>query len=649
MKKIFFPFLFFLILSLFFCHSPIFLSLFKLIQTDPGDTRFNNYILEHIHQYIIGNVKSFSSPEFYFPHKNNLYLSDPLIFFYPFYGIFRFFGFEYDTSFQLFMILSTFLNYFLCFYLFQKLDKTKSFFNCFGSFLFSSANMRVAQIGHQQLLQNFYILLFFLFIFFIYKNYKENPKKTRFYFFLLSISLIFQLYSAFYNFYSLSLYLFFTFIFLFLIKTKEIFFILKKYLVSILLSLLIFFILAFPYFKKTNTILKEVGKRNLKEVQKMLPQLKSYFFMGNENLLFGKLNENKFFNSLQMKHEQRISFGYFSTILLIFSFIFLRKNFLITLNFYIILTFFLLTLYIPPNISLWNVIYKTIPGAFAIRAVTRFNLLLLLPFSFTITLFLKKINKYLALLFCLIIVFEQKTKTPAYDKFSVRKDVEALSVLAKEKKIPFYYSPLFGNDYFWKYQMDAQWASLLSRVPTINGYSGNQPKGWDLFQNAINKEVDFTRIYSNLFNWYGNANFYWIEAIPENKPFFFGDSVILKDKLHYFIDWIGENKWKDFKNPIKIKKEKEEIKISGWAKDLRFDTKNLKIYLKINNFTLPLNYGIERKDVESFYGKDYRYSGFDGKINSYYLNEKNNQLNFIVVLSDKYYYLKKTGWVIDKK
>lgn len=214
MKKAFSPFLFFLILSLFFCHYHIFLSFFKYIQTDPGDTRFNNYILEHIHQYIIGNVKSFSSPEFYFPHKNNLYLSDPLIFFYPFYGIFRFFNFQYDTSFQLFMIFSTFLNYFLCFYLFQKLDKSKTFFNCFGSFLFSSANMRVCQIGHQQLLPNFYILLSFLFIFLIYKNYKENPKKQDFIFsfyqFYLSFNSI-QHFTTFILFLSISfLHLFFS-------------------------------------------------------------------------------------------------------------------------------------------------------------------------------------------------------------------------------------------------------------------------------------------------------------------------------------------------------------------------------------------------------------------------------------------------------
>lgn len=432
-------------------------------------------------------------------------------------------------------------------------------------------------------------------------------------------------------------------------KTKEILFIFKKYPISILSSILIFFILAFPYLKKTNLILKEVGKRSLKEVYTMLPQYKSYIYLGDLNLFYGKINRDKYFNDIPVKGEHKLSFGYFTSVLFLISFIFSRKNFLILLNFLIFISFIILTFYIPPDLSLWKIIYKFMSGASVLRAVSRLNLLLLLPFSFTIAFFLKKTNKYLALLFCLIIVFEQKTKTPAYNKFSIRKEVEILSALAKEKRTPFYYSPLFGYEHFWKYQMDAQWASLLSRVPTLNGYSGNHPKGWGLFQNTINKEIDFTRIYSNLFNWYGNANFYWIQTIPKNKPFLFEDSVILEDKLHYFIDWIGENKWQDFKNPIRIKKEKEEVKISGWAKDLRFDTKNLKIYLKINNFTFPLNYGIERKDVANFYGNDYFYSGFEGKINSYYLNEKNNQLNFIVVLSDKYYYLKKTNWVIEKK
>lgn len=150
-------------------------------------------------------------------------------------------------------------------------------------------------------------------------------------------------------------------------------------------------------------------------------------------------------------------------------------------------------------LSLWKIIYKFIPGASAIRAV-----ILLLPLSFTIILYLKNI----ALLFCLIIIFKQKTITPSYDKFSIRKEGEALNVLAIEKKIPFYYSPLFGTDYYFKYQMDAQWASLLSKVPTINGYFGNKPKRWELCQNTINKEVAFTKIYSENANFYGNEYIY---------------------------------------------------------------------------------------------------------------------------------------------
>ncbi|MEJ5166620.1 MAG: hypothetical protein WHV67_06295, partial [Thermoanaerobaculia bacterium] len=379
MKKILFPFLFFLIITLLLVHSPVFFSFFKEMQTDPGDTRFNNYILEHIHQYLSGNLKSFSSPQFYYPHKNNLYFSDPWIFFYPFYGIFRFFGFEYDTSFQLFMILSTILNFCLSFYLFHIIDEKKPFFNGFGSTFFSASNIRVCQVGHQQLIPNFYIILCFIFLFLIYKNYKENPKKTKLYILFFSFSSAFQALSAFYNFFSFLLYTFLILIFLFILKGKEFVLFFKKYLITILFAFLIFGILTMPYIKKTKKVMEEVGKRSWKEVSTMLPQYKSYLYLGKENLIYGKLNSSKFFEDIPVKNEHRLSFGYLTFIIFLISLISLRKNFLIFLNFLAFFSLIILTFYIPFDFSFWKIVYEFLPGASALRAVTRCNLILLFP------------------------------------------------------------------------------------------------------------------------------------------------------------------------------------------------------------------------------------------------------------------------------
>ena len=62
----------FLLLGLGCFFYPTWSTFFQNIQTDPGDTRFNNYVLEHGFQWISGNPvhKDFWSPPIFFPTKN---------------------------------------------------------------------------------------------------------------------------------------------------------------------------------------------------------------------------------------------------------------------------------------------------------------------------------------------------------------------------------------------------------------------------------------------------------------------------------------------------------------------------------------------------------------------------------------------------
>lgn len=646
MKKIYIPFCFFLILTILFLHNSVIFSGFKKIQTDPGDTRFNNYILEHIHKSIKNGFKEFFSPNFFYPHKNNLFFSDLQIFYYPFYGIFRITGFEYDTSFQLFMILSTILNFCLCFYFFHIIDQKKPFFNGFGAFFFSSANMRACQIGHQQLLPNIYILLCFIFIFLIFKNFKENKKRTKVYLLLFTVSFIFQAWSGFYNFYMLFLYVLFLFFLIFIYKTKEIILFFKNYALFLIFSIIFLTIFLFPYIKMSKILKKEVEKRSLEEVFTMLPQWKSYLYMGEENLIYGKLPITNFLKPDEAAHEHRLGLGFITLGIFIFSIFKLKREFLVKINLLIILIFFLITLYIPPKITFWKVIYDNLFSASALRSITRLVLILLLPVSFILLTFLKKINPKISLFLCFLIILEQLNKIPSYDKYFIRNEVENLKNIAEGEKLPFFYGPIFAEGYFWKYQLDAQWAALLSGVPTLNGYSGVYPKSWALFENIIMDEKDFQKISRNLKIWFQDKKFLWIQTIPENRPFISSAEAIIPEKLHFFIDKIGERNWKEFKNPVKAEKE---IKISGWAKDLRFPQEKTKIFMKVNDFTIPLNYGIKREDVSRVYGEDYLNSGFEGNIDLRFLKEKGNTLGFIAIFEEKYCSFKKVPFGFNLK
>lgn len=52
--------------------------------------------------------------------------------------------------------------------------------------------------------------------------------------------------------------------------------------------------------------------------------------------------------------------------------------------------------------------------------------------------------------------------------------------LIKQGCNSFFINPKPGNPNPWETQVDAMIISLTSRVPTVNGYSGNWPAGWPI-------------------------------------------------------------------------------------------------------------------------------------------------------------------------
>ncbi|MCA9072920.1 MAG: hypothetical protein KDA84_28550, partial [Planctomycetaceae bacterium] len=60
---------------------PMLLSGFQRIQTDPGDTRFNHYVLEHSYRWVIGEPlhRELWNPPIFAPQDNVLAYSDTLL------------------------------------------------------------------------------------------------------------------------------------------------------------------------------------------------------------------------------------------------------------------------------------------------------------------------------------------------------------------------------------------------------------------------------------------------------------------------------------------------------------------------------------------------------------------------------------------
>src|ERR1043165_2325664 len=96
--------LFLLAAGIYFVPLQIYHTDFAKVPGDYGDARFNNYILEHGHNFLTGKVKQYWNAPFMYPYPNVIALSDNLLGTLPLYSAFRIAGFDRETAFQLWLL-----------------------------------------------------------------------------------------------------------------------------------------------------------------------------------------------------------------------------------------------------------------------------------------------------------------------------------------------------------------------------------------------------------------------------------------------------------------------------------------------------------------------------------------------------------------
>jgi hypothetical protein len=149
------------LLGILMAHHPMLFSGLQRMQVNLGDSRFNNYILEHSYRWLIGAPlhTEFWNPPFFYPARNVTAYSDLLLSVAPLYVVFRAVGFLPDTSFQLWMIACSGLNYLVAFHLLHRRFRLGAAAACAGAILFAFGAPRINQAGHQQLLPQFLSLV----------------------------------------------------------------------------------------------------------------------------------------------------------------------------------------------------------------------------------------------------------------------------------------------------------------------------------------------------------------------------------------------------------------------------------------------------------------------------------------------------------
>jgi hypothetical protein len=494
----FIPFLFYLFVSLlgvFMAFYPTITSGFSRMPMYPVDNRLNNYFLEHSFQLAFNRdyAGSLWSPNFFYPFKNALALSDNLWGSAPLYWLFR--GFlPSELSFQLWMIGTTLLC-FASFVMVLRHFKVSHVLSAMGGFLFAFGMPRMLQLSHPQLLPQFYMPFAFLFLW----QFIHKPNNSRL--ILAMIFIYLQLLAGIY----LGWFLLVSLPILVAVplyhghalrvSLKEYFTNNKKTAaVALLVWSTAMIALLLPYVKMSRLL---NGGHSMEEVSAMIPRLSSWL-LPPPNSLWSSLLE-PLSKDLPVSHEHRLFMGFtvlFLTVLAVYTF-FKKHEFLgqersdiIKACLIVALVIFVVSL---RELGLWKLVYIFVPGASAIRAVARISLVLyfflLIAILLSLDSFLKatisnsKKRLLLSSSVCILALSEQILVNPTnYDKGPFLKveaelqglmgkgcDLAYVSLNKDEKDEPFA---------FFAFQLSAMWAGLRASVPVVNGYSGGAPPNY---------------------------------------------------------------------------------------------------------------------------------------------------------------------------
>jgi hypothetical protein len=468
---------------------------FTKIIGDLGDARFNNYILEHGHKFLHGEIRNFWNAPMMYPYKNVIAFSDNLLGTMPIYSVFRDLGCDRETAFQCWVLSLFTLNFIFCFITLKKWCGN-SIIAATAAYIFAFGIYNTGHFQHIQVLPKFIAPLV------VYWSWKFFTTKDIKYFLYSNLGLVFQFYCGIYlGFFLLYALLFLTiayFIIYLDIKFFNLFLswkFLLKFLLIILLSAVLLYWLMHPYYE----IIKFTDILLFEDIFSSIPKPVSYFFShtaaSNWHILSG---HSQFAFPLWWSHFHFVGALPFLGIILVFILFFINKVEIQQKKF---LVFLLLVLFLNiifclniNGFTLYKYIYL-IPGFSSMRSLDRIMniqiIFFILIFTFAMNEALK-INtkmKYLVYLLPLLVIIDNKinvTEIKRFDKAydqSIIKEIESnISRQYNHKYKSIAYLPLITkpaepekHTKTIQLNISAILAAQSLNIPIVNGYSGHYP------------------------------------------------------------------------------------------------------------------------------------------------------------------------------
>jgi Ig-like domain from next to BRCA1 gene len=491
-------------IGLVMAHHKMVLSGLAFTQSDPGDTRLVHLLMEHAWRWLLGQPAHADlwSPPFFFPITGHLAWSENMLGAAPLYFPFRLLGFEPFTAFQLWGLAVGALNFTSAYFLLKRCFDFSRWGSAVGAALFAYSAIRINQTMHWQLFPHFYTVWAAHAAYRLANASSLSPRDTVRFIVLLAASAVGQMWA--------SIYLGWFMAFVFAVglglglawekPRRELVGLVKRYWLALGLAAVGAAMALYPMAWRYLAIEKQFGGRPYQEVLTMLPMARVWLHLGSGSWFWAWLGKLDWFQGIPMEHEQRCGFGLIATAVSVVTFVRLRAQqrvlFVGTLLSVLVLT---TTLYAADGTSPWRYVYDYFPAAHAIRAVARGAIVYMLGVSVGVAAALTALAshprlKWVVVPLGMLLVAEQGYSTPAFEKAKNNEDIAEIVRNLEPGCEAFVMSPAQGYGPYWKYQLDAMWAGIEAKVPTINGYSGQSPANWALGDTNLRSAFDDNRV-----------------------------------------------------------------------------------------------------------------------------------------------------------
>ncbi len=505
-----FPILFGLVLGMVFITFKSIGFDFQFFPGDLGDARFNMYILEHGYLFLSGKIQYYWGAPFMFPEANVITYSDNLLGSVPIYAAFRFLNYDRETSFQLWYLFITALNY-ACAYLFLRSTFKNNYAAALGAMIFAFSLALQSQMTHAQTFARFPVPL----VLWMCIKFAEDLNSK--YFWLALFFLVVQFYCGIYLGFMLAVPMGLLLLFIFIYKRKLLIQKLRnaKWVSSLGISLVVngtlLFVLMKPYLERA----KQMPSISYDSIVATIPSLKSFVYSQHGSLLWNSLDRIADHETAWWDHQLFPGAIAILGLLLWAYFIIAKRKSGATINSTLNISSLLfatslitILLFIRfGDISLYRILF-TIPGFSSMRSLTRIINVELIFFAIAVAFITQKLftrlPRYSVLIFVIftfVIIADNYFESESI--YKTRKEEAQGRVEYLKQKIKHLpsgsivsYEPAHIDEKGpAAYQLDAMLACQDLHLRTINAYSGSSPGSYTAFWFELNEaaRIDWLR------------------------------------------------------------------------------------------------------------------------------------------------------------